>query len=641
MKPSEAVLLNVVAAVTDTGNSAGFGMSMDLDSDHKRTLLCYTKIDEYSNSSQCFTDRVKSDLENFELEPRDVFCVRNRSQAESEGGLSLKDASTLELKFFANPEGVALVAREQLQIGLGRANLAQRLADIQRERIAETLPLLMPAISTRLSKFQQQLDTLPVMHLTEVACIVELQQQLSSVCLELKDSREGRVKAMHNTVSLNFEVDSNLECVTKETNGRWEATAQWHTMAQSHVNDDVWESEVYLRMKNAGLSKYCEDVLVEVPDWDDAASLSASSCPFIYPEDDRAETLRILKALSRSESFLRVKVYDKMEDSCFSYSVQSTRRCDSLTQSKGDLESGSAAKFYYQTPCTVDVQVVVRIGERGVVATSCSSFARLKDNFIDAVRSNKPLAFFFSDAFFRSMKDAHEQYRGHEGLPGTFPSHIAVDVARQLQQDIYPLARKFADDVNKCAIAWTEEKVSKHLNSFPSLHKKAVAELRRVFSSAHHSLGKDIDTTLRCFNQVMLEDHYFSFVVKDIQGKIGVARTGGKPLGFITKGVLQVMSNHDQGILGDIVRLAAYWKAMCKEFSGHVSKLVKLHLFNQDIEEEIRKTIFKECAEGSTLLQLMSPTEHQKMSRKALEERIENLKAAKRECEDVLARGLL
>lgn len=631
MRPPEAVLLNVVAAQTDTGNSTGFKMSIDFDAHRKRTLLCYTKMDSYSDNPKHFVERVKRDLEAFTLDPHDVFCVRNRSQAESENGLSLEDAREKESKCLADPEGPALAANEQLKVGLGRAGLAQRLAYIQRKRIAEALPELMKALNKRLLNLQQVLDDLPKIYLTEADCVVELQKCLSNIRLGLKSSREGRVKANPSFIVLSLELGASTPKNEEEKDGRWVVSAHWDF--RSAGAKEMHDQKVKQRMEHAGLGRYSEELLRRANDNVTCRTLDEMGVRNYHKQREILDILEENDNAEIDEDLLIVSVRDKKESN-FSYEVQVTpKAASSSIRSSDEIEPGYLAEFSYPSPCAVDIKTIIRVGQQGVPFTSCSSFARSKDKFVEAVRTNKPRTFFFSKTFFNTMKDCYEQYRGCEGLPGTLPSHVAVDVARELQKDIYPFADEFADHVQRDVVKWTEEEALAHLGSFPLLYEKASEAIRRVLTSARLHLGEDLMTTRRCFDQVMLEDHYFSFVLKDIRDKVTEVRRGERELGFLTQEIVERMDNHDSGIVDDISRLAAYWKVMCKEYSGYVTKLVKVHLLSQKTDDDVMAAISGDCFSGNTLVQQMAPSQKQRQARVALEQRINNLRDAKNEYE--------
>jgi len=88
-----------------------------------------------------------------------------------------------------------------------------------------------------------------------------------------------------------------------------------------------------------------------------------------------------------------------------------------------------------------------------------------QERLCDRVSEDKGTGFFFSEFCFNDMCKIFSDYRGHEGLPGTFPSNVAVNITRGLQAGLYPLATRFADEVCDAATDWTLERTTNVLVS--------------------------------------------------------------------------------------------------------------------------------------------------------------------------------
>lgn len=188
MAPAEAVLLNVVDAHTDTGNSKALQMSLDLDAERKRTIVVLTKVDQFSDGFDRLAQRVKDDVDSFGLLENMFFCVRNRSQTESDQAMTLEGAASEEAAFF---EKSALRKLRSGPARLGRSGLADRLAVIQRERVLETLPATRQSIERRLYDHRAELDALPVVLDGQAACAVDFGRRLDLCFSGLAKDRTG------------------------------------------------------------------------------------------------------------------------------------------------------------------------------------------------------------------------------------------------------------------------------------------------------------------------------------------------------------------------------------------------------------------------------------------------------------------
>jgi len=584
--PEESIILNIVAVQTDTSNSKSLEMSLKLDKERVRTLLCLTKVDQYADGLDRLVSRVLDDSNAFHLKEGAVFCVRNRSQDETDQKLSLDEALVVERDFF---QAAGYNQKMEGFAGLGCSVLAERLALIQKTRILQTLPGNIEKGKARLVELEEQVRCLQVFPKNEVSCISILNERLNELIKEMENGRTGRVS----------------------------------------LNDDNFTEAEFQQSRN---------------------------------------------------------------------------------KSSSNDSDGTDIK---------DLRV------------DCAMFSQLKEKFGGFIRDERKKTYFFSPMFFDPVFDRYKQFTGHEGMPGSYPPHLAVDIVRSLQQGLYLHADNFASEVLSLVNRLAKTKVRNHFGDFPNLCNRITGLVEATYKKAYEALKLDIQTTRDCFDQVELDDHYFYAIVADMEQKLeymsnsdeseikkvlegigldeyfkeiykefdslkkakdmnhtdlrrcGIDLFGqrdqvinafsdyepksgkkksskksksksksrsrkestssssnsddGGTLEYFNEQKLKYMSNSERGVLDAIVRMYAYWKAMCKEYSANIIRLVKLHLFSERVESSIKEYVCTSITNHKDgLMSWMGPSEYQRKQGDVLEKRLGNLKELCEKCESLL-----
>lgn len=187
MKPEEAILLNVVSAMVDFETSKSLSMSRKFDAKGKRTLLCITKIDQFTDHG--LVKKVENAHTQMHLPAEYIFCVRNRSQLDTEKGLTLENARQIETNFIQQHSELS-----HLPPGTKGVNsMTSRLIQLQYDRIRETLPIAARSIRKRIKQLGDELAALGNPLDDEMECRDIIQKRLQAMQKSLADNLNGRV----------------------------------------------------------------------------------------------------------------------------------------------------------------------------------------------------------------------------------------------------------------------------------------------------------------------------------------------------------------------------------------------------------------------------------------------------------------
>ena len=100
--------------------------------------------------------QVHSAIHELHVRAQHTFLVRNRTQRENDNRLSLSAARELELRDLGHPDlqrGAAAAG-----YGLGVAELAERLVQLQERRITQSLPALATRIQQRERELRAEIE---------------------------------------------------------------------------------------------------------------------------------------------------------------------------------------------------------------------------------------------------------------------------------------------------------------------------------------------------------------------------------------------------------------------------------------------------------------------------------------------------
>lgn len=187
MKPEEAILLNVVSAMVDFETSKSLSMSRKFDAKGKRTLLCITKIDQFTDHGML--KKVEHAHTQMHLPAEYIFCVRNRSQLDTEKGLTLENARQIETNFISQHSELS-----HLPPGAKGVNsMTSRLIQLQYDRIRETLPIAARSIRKRIKQLGDELTALGNPLDDETECRDIVKKRLQAMQKSLADHLHGRV----------------------------------------------------------------------------------------------------------------------------------------------------------------------------------------------------------------------------------------------------------------------------------------------------------------------------------------------------------------------------------------------------------------------------------------------------------------
>eukprot|EP01094_Clydonella_sp_ATCC50884_P010569 TRINITY_DN2026_c0_g1_i1.p1 TRINITY_DN2026_c0_g1~~TRINITY_DN2026_c0_g1_i1.p1 ORF type:complete len:883 (+),score=274.58 TRINITY_DN2026_c0_g1_i1:275-2923(+) len=197
MAPPESVLLNVVNAAVDISTSKSLQMSREMDPDGTRTLVCVTKVDQFTDDR--FAEKMRAISSQMDVPLHSVFCVRNRSQAENEQGVPLEEVRVRERELFAQARYAGLAAENK-----GVPALSTKLVQQQCERIAASLPRAAQQVAARKDELESRLRSLPSVPESSSECREAVQRILSEgsdrlarqlICVPVEARGRGKAAA--------------------------------------------------------------------------------------------------------------------------------------------------------------------------------------------------------------------------------------------------------------------------------------------------------------------------------------------------------------------------------------------------------------------------------------------------------------
>ncbi|KAF0697684.1 Aste57867_11655 [Aphanomyces stellatus] len=199
-----SIILAVTAANTDLANSDSLKMARSIDPEGLRTIGVLTKLDlmdDGTDAMEMLQGRViplKKGYEQVLHDPsvahlREI-CSRyvgivNRSQADINNGVSIRDAVSKETLFFKNHPAYRGIASR-----MGTQFLSKSLNTILMHHIRDCLPDIKSRISSMLSELDLEMDSMgnPTGEMTKTALGATLLQLLSHFSSSFINSLDGR-----------------------------------------------------------------------------------------------------------------------------------------------------------------------------------------------------------------------------------------------------------------------------------------------------------------------------------------------------------------------------------------------------------------------------------------------------------------
>lgn len=135
MQRPQTLIINVVSAMTDIKTSESLTMSNEFNPSSSRTLLVLTKIDQHREKG--LKQIVNDAVNRLRINPGNLFLVRNRTQAEADEGLTMKEVRKHEDELFNSNE--ELMAISNAHKGISALN--KRMADLQNTLILANFKL--------------------------------------------------------------------------------------------------------------------------------------------------------------------------------------------------------------------------------------------------------------------------------------------------------------------------------------------------------------------------------------------------------------------------------------------------------------------------------------------------------------------
>eukprot|EP00038_Savillea_parva_P017783 m.21510 g.21510 ORF g.21510 m.21510 type:complete len:383 (+) comp3903_c0_seq1:283-1431(+) len=198
MKPEETIMLNVVSAMVDFSTSESLQLSRELDPHGDRTLLCVTKCDQHTEPG--LPDKVKRASDQMKIPLSRIFCVRNRSQMENDGSVTLATTREQETRFFSERDEFAVLPMESL----GTDSLSKHLVQTQVDRIVSTLPSTERKVTERLHEFDEELTKLGGFPQTEAECRALVHPKLFVTVQRVAGQVSGRSVHVHSSSTHNW-----------------------------------------------------------------------------------------------------------------------------------------------------------------------------------------------------------------------------------------------------------------------------------------------------------------------------------------------------------------------------------------------------------------------------------------------------
>eukprot|EP00921_Rhytidocystis_pertsovi_P008714 GHVQ01014191.1.p1 GENE.GHVQ01014191.1~~GHVQ01014191.1.p1 ORF type:complete len:820 (-),score=56.99 GHVQ01014191.1:240-2699(-) len=590
IKPEEAVLLNVVSAMVDVSTSASLKMCRKIDPEGQRTLLCFTKVDQYKDSG--LSRKLLEPTELFDIPQEHIFCVKNRSQAENDSAVDLCAARENESNFFKLHDEL----RELPDAMCGVQAVSKCLVMIQRQRIISTLPNTRDIVQKRLKELETQLSAFTQYPTTLAESQIVLHRLIDCAALQLFDQKNGniRLRADDENVGEQFELSVEMPKVREI-----EPERRFGKSKPKIALNCTWEIQF-------------QHVTSDIP--------GASGCYWFA----------LVCSPLGSEGCKHVE-FECFYECTFESKIVTTQESAAVSTAKFQCSAQFADS---DTTTTVRVDAMLKQDVIKEETLLCAKFGERKRNFGKAFAELKPKNFFFSNYFLKRLSEAIKAREGCEGLPGTIPSDIAVWEIRRLQEETFGTADKFAREAHLKIKDIIITIVSEPFKAFPQLHTYIRGTVQRLSDATLDQMLQDIKLVKDLEYEIDTENHYYMDSVRAIQKLMLKAEAENKEADFtvldrFSIAKLKGFSNRNQTRVDLVIQTLAYWKLMRKRFVDNVILCAKRHLCSDRMIHNLKDQLMEECyALQDKLLHLMSPCVSDQSRREQIQSRIDKLNQA-------------
>lgn len=633
MAPEESILLNVVNAMVDFTTSASLALSRELDPKGERTLLCITKVDQYTDV-ESFHRKIMKAISSMKLKPENVFCVRNRSERENRELLSLEKVRQQEMELLNK-----LTNQQVVEYQLGVRDLSKALVERQSREIQSTLPVTLKKIQT-------------------------LEEKLESRYMQLGEPLEDAGTCRAHLIRIIDQYDRRLQ---DEISGQ---------ISTKNVSDN-WKGrcfEISLTLLDLK-SRLAHGEDVE----DSSEKLEAGECTFILkakstkeeegPNDNGAErSNHVLGA------YLYVNLGEKVEsmNAVFTFTAfpgSTDARIYKTRQVKQKFEEKSSNIGYANlgvppealeniSEATVTVSVFITdisfakdyssFSRRNSLL--CSRLADLQNTFtseVDELYSNQ---YFFSVEFRKSLESEVSACRGGIGLPGSLPSHVPCTVLEKLRKQLpFPInsfRKNFYSECLESVELIMEQYVDLRLT--PRLHSLTAEVIRDHFKDCNKKLEEYHKTILDWETGITTTNHYFMDTVRSIRSQIyskdskksqenDIDNNGMLPSYLKHLRGIRKMSNEEQKLIDWQIEIFAYWKLLKKRLVDYVILSTHCELAKKPLTESLKPLLLERVFNQDNddkLIGLMKPADYIVTERASIEERLGKLRQAASEIHD-------
>lgn len=598
MRPQEAILLNIVSAMVDFSTSKSLQMSRELDPNSERTLMCITKADQHTDPG--LLEKVTGATLKMSLPQEHVFCVRNRSQPENDGGVALAEARASEAAFFNSHQDLCQLPEPSK----GVHALASKLVSLQCERIHATLPRAATTINARVKKLEQELQASGTYLKGEVECRMLAQERLHTGIRGLRHELEGRSSALSSPqlnqlvgdcVEINLEIE-DLSAI-RSTRVFGKAGAVSGPEATSGTGTTLFLT-VYPR-SNAKMEQPAE---------------GNSNC-------DDVAVFVCMSGVPSIECEYTIQVHDHNNHLI----KENPQDCTTIDDGGG---KGSRAIFNAKTANSIKKNIrfsaTVFICSVKTVPTDdsktaqenmlCASIFAEDSKFGEKVQRLYPNSYFFSTTFRKIIEREVKMRQGAIGLPGTILPEPAVAVLARLRSRLPALVQGYVEAVAELVEGRSCRTLGPLFSEFP-----LVALLVKTASNALFERKKK-DALAMTANLLQWEDtvhthnHYYMATVQALRKKLLVSEEKddeetpvvpavvNDEFAFLTKHAssLGKLSNEEQKYLDLQIEIFAYWKTMKKRLIDYVHLATRSILVKLPIETELSAAIQLQMEQQST-----------------------------------------
>jgi hypothetical protein len=606
MTPAESVILNVVTAMVDFSTSASLQISRDVDPTGERTLLCVTKIDEFSAGGEGgFARKMEREVETMGMRPNYVFAVRNRTQEENDASLPLSEAREREQTALALHADLSATAHEQ-GFGLGVDTLSKQLVLIQCNRMRETLPAAQEKIREKLDELRKKMEQIGTPLEGEQACKLAAMSMIDQCIDDLKAERTGRLAQMATGAATDVVGKmARLQFVVDDLPKLREA----HAVG----------SQVYSKPVKVG------DITMKLA---------------IYPsgykseeEEEEAKTSSVsvyLKCeLPKQTSSIKVAVHFTADLPEKDVSEEFEREMEAGAHGFPDFMAAADAGC---KPFTINalVHITGATGAKGAKML-CARLGDHNAHFGKSVASLHPDSFFASNVFRGILRMEASARQGGAGLPGTIAPEVPEGVIRMLQEKLPECIRSHTEAVHRETSDAVATSIARFVDG--TAHPKLLRVLRstteRTMDDQLAVAKKGCDKLLLWEDELHTSNHYFMTTVQNMrEGKFPASIAGAAR--HIAVAAVKQLSNEEQQLVDLQHGCLAYWKTVKKRLIDMVQMAVASELSTVPIEKLLKPAMMATLEGVRSIEAIMSPDDGLDRERMSTLKRIANLEVAAR-----------